>query len=331
MGQVNYKTDYAAFTASQRRAEEDTYAGDEEYAGKCLRPRARISRALAGALIISVLSHGIFTLAVALSPSAPATIVAEQSSYVSSTRVIHLDWDQHYGQSTKDSAADIQAKEGSANNAPQQPEAAAALAQRDRSEERKQVQKREVTPTPEKQQRADDPNIVATAPIDAIVDTGDDAQIQLPDASDSPASAQLGENSEHNSNSNTIGGGGAGAETAGIARGPHRRADSSGEGTSIDHGEVRRGHLSQLNRAIRKQNPCTRKLAHRGLSGDVVLGLTQHSNGRVDKVRVLRSSGESLIDDAAKQFVRDQQSLPAPSESLTGDVWKIGLRFKCGN
>lgn len=333
MGQVNYKTDYATFSASQHHAEEDAYADDEAYTGKCLRPRVRITRALAGALLFSVVAHGIFTVAIALSPTAPPAITTEQSSYFSSPRVVHLDWDQYHGKSDESGAADTQADNGSANNTPQKPEAAAAVAESDRSHDRKAATQREIPSKRDTQREEDDHNAVATAPVDALVDTGDDAKIQLPDSDGTPTSAEQADGSDQNTEASTMGGGGTGSDhnSAGIARGPHRRADSAGDGTSEDHSEIRRGHLSQLNRAIRKKNPCTRKLAHRGLSGDVVLGLTQHSSGRVNEVRVLRSSGEPLIDDAAKQFVRNQHSLPAPSDSLTGDVWKIGLRFKCGS
>lgn len=324
MGQVNYKTDYTAFPASQHRVEEgsyagDAYAGDQVYSGKCLRPRARITRALAGALLISIVTHGIFTIAVALAPTAPATSSAQQTSYISTTRVVHLDWEQYHAQ--HDSAA--------APEPPKQPEVAAAVADEPtHRDEPKKVQRPEVPSEPDATSEVE--NAVATAPVEAIVDTGDDTKIQLPDANDGSENALPNDNSARNTRASGGVDSGANKGHAGIARGPHRRADSSGDGSSVDLGEVRRGHLSQLNRAIRKQNPCTRKLAHRGLSGDVVLGLTQHSDGRVDEVRVLRSSGEALIDDAAKKFVQNQQRLPAPSQSLKGDVWKIGLRFKCG-
>src|SRR5699024_10375088 len=136
----------------------------------------RITRALAGALLISIVTHGIFAFAVALTPAAPATTAAEQTSYFSSTRVVHLDWDKYNAQN--DTAAAPEAP----NNAPQEPEVAAAVAEPVQSDDRKHVQRREITPEPDKSIESEDHDVIATAPVQAIVNTGDDTKIQLPDS-----------------------------------------------------------------------------------------------------------------------------------------------------
>lgn len=325
MGQVNYKSDYAAFAASAEHATDDVYIGDAiESTGKCLRPRMRITGVMVGALLLSIAAHAAFTLSIALAPSAVPARIVERDIFAGSPRVVvHLDWDQYANAQDKGSAADLNA-ETTAVKPPSEPQqvAAAAVTSKEDSAPYRDTK----SPLDPPQVDKDEPEAQPTPSLESLSQT-DRTRIQLP--SDAHGGAANDNAEEHELGSAGAGSGTGTRDTTGIARGPHRREGSSGDGTGQDVGALRRGHIAQLNRAIRSKNPCTRKLSHHGLSGDVVLGLTQSSDGHVDEVRVLRSSGEPLIDDAAKAFVRDQRGLPAPDASLTGDVWKIGLRFKC--
>lgn len=339
MGQVNYKSDYAAFPATTSREVEDIRTGEAiESTGKCLRPRARISRALAGALLLSVVCHGIFTIAVSLSPTAVAPKPIQQEILTTPPRVVHLDWDQYHGANEDGSAADAETETTDPNAAPQEPRVAAASASDDDDTAEEKNTSRRSEPKadePKEETTEDTPDEPATADVESLSEKDDAlARLETREQDDTGAGSTDGEAKDNDAKVPATGGSAQGSGNSthkGIARGPHRREGSSGDGTGKDLGDMRRGHVAQLNRAIRSKNPCTRQLSHRGLSGDVVLGLTQNSDGKVNEVRVLRSSGESLIDEAAKQFVRDQQRLPAPDASLANDVWKIGLRFKCGD
>lgn len=326
MGQVNYKSDYAAFTASAQRVADDAHMSEAiESTGKCLRPRMRITRVMVGALFLSILCHAAFTISVAMAPTAPVAQPLERDIFAGTPRVVHLDWDQYYDARDEGSAADIEAEPPAEEPpAPVEVAAAAIAPKEDHPRDRKPE------PTDEADAVDDAPEQLRPTPSLEALAQNDKASTHLP--TDAPRTANEQENQPIGSQGSHNAGHGHGAtERAhqGIARGPHRQAGSSGDGTGKDIGELRRGHIAQLNRAIRSKNPCNRKLTHHGLSGDVILGLTQGMDGRVDEVRVLRSSGDPMIDDAAKDFVREQRGLPAPDASLTGDVWKIGLRFKC--
>lgn len=325
MGQINYKSDYAAFAASAQHATGDVYIGDTiESTGKCLRPRMRITGVMVGALLLSIAAHAAFTLSVALAPSAVPARVVERDIFAGSPRVVvHLDWDQYANAQDKGSAADLNV-EPTAAKPPSEPLQVAAAAVTPKEDSAPYRDKK--SPLEPAQIDKDEPDVQPTPSLESLSQTSS-ARVQLPN--DARGDATNEEADGHELGSRGTRSGASTGETTRIARGPHRREGSSGDGTGEDVGALRRGHIAQLNRAIRSKNPCTRKLSHHGLSGDVVLGLTQSSDGRVDEVRVLRSSGEPLIDDAAKAFVRDQRGLPAPDASLTGDVWKIGLRFKC--
>lgn len=331
MGQVNYKSDYAAFTATTHAAVDDMHRGDVvESSGKCLRPRLGISRALIGAFLLSITCHALGTLAISMAPT-PAEPRALESDFIAmQPRVVHLDWDQYYGADDQGSAADLEA-DPTGPEPPAEPQTVAAATVTPKEDPAPQ-RTQEKTPAPELD-TPEEPEAQPSPSLETITQKND-AKTKMPEA-DAKAPASNTSNHPYGHGTGepgnaTAGGHGTGTqENRGIARGPHRQKGSQGDGTGKDIGEMRRGHIAQLNRAIRSKNPCTRKLSHHGASGDVILGLTQTSDGRVNEVRVLRSSGEPMIDDAAKDFLRNQQSLPAPDASLTGDVWKIGLRFKC--
>lgn len=326
MGHTNYKNDYSAFVAPYHRSETGHFVQDEEQSEH--RPRnwkrvtVRISWVLFAAFFVSLAGHSLFLGAIAATPGTAHDIVWTESHAV--PRFVHLDLDLTLPAETGSVAAPEQEPEPSPTQDTAVPAAAVEVRQETRTP-RPPKETIQETEAPKPQERT------PTPPVDSLVENNDATDILERNRPHTPNAAI------HNAlASNAAGSIGAGTTQngrigVGANHAQHRAKGGTGDGSSQDIDGLRKHHIGHLNRSIRKRNPCTRKLSHLGLSGDVVLGLTQRADGTVDKVRVLRSSGEPLIDDAAQSFMREQADLPRPDNALMGDVWKIGLRFQCGS
>lgn len=321
MGQVLYKGRSTAPIASNGDVVTDADV-DEEIAriARSLRPQLRISKTAVWAAIISALGHS--AVAIALTVTHTPLPPAPQPIAMHTSRALALDWGYGEGQGLDSGAAD--GEEASTEVQAPEPEEHVAAAVEPRRREREVTPKLEDTPPAPV---VDAPN--DAAPVEALADAS-----HVATRTDVPTGEQRGTASAEGTSSpaprSTHGHGAAAAQALQGSARPSGVPGATGDGEGVDLHGMRRGHLARLNRAIRSQSPCSPELARRGLSGDVVVGLTQAENGLVDEVRVLRSSGEALIDETAINFVRAQRRLPRPDGLLVGEVWTLPLRFKCG-
>lgn len=320
MGHVHFKGDYAAPFSAPASVVEDEASVDREIArmARGMRMHLRVPKPVIWALLASLLGHSAVAIAVSATQIEEAPEV--RTTVFNAARTISLDWDLYAG---GDSGAAAPAEE-SPELQDDAPVEVAAIAPTTRRSQRPE-------PTVDAAAVVEEDTRTATAsPVEALVDDGQATQINV------PAGEQIGSASRNTDPQVETATGSSTSQhalasaAATTNTGANRSAGATGDGHGVDLEGIRRGHIASLNRAIRSKNPCTRELSHRGLSGDVVLGLTQASDGRINEVRVMRSSGEALIDEAARSFILSQTRLPRPDSHLTGEVWQVGLRFKCG-
>ena len=319
MGHVHYKGDIARTFVASANPQDEEAAVDHEIArmARSMRPQLHIPKPVIWALLASIIGHS--AVAIALSVAQVSDTPATTARVYQAPRTISLDWDLYAGGAA--SAAALVDEPSMEEPPAEEPVAvAAALPRHERSDRR--TERKEETPTIQEEA----PTEVPAAPVEALVDNGSATRVDIP-TGEQTGPAQRVPTSAPSQDAQAS----SPAQAAGSASGSQRQAGATGNGEGIDLDGVRRGHIASLNRAIRRRNPCTRELSHRGLSGDVVVGLTQNRDGSIDEVRVLRSSGEALIDEAAKDFIRSQSRLPSPNSHLAGEVWQVGLRFQCGN
>lgn len=94
-----------------------------------------------------------------------------------------------------------------------------------------------------------------------------------------------------------------------------RAAPAPAPAPTIDRRALVRAYLRQVQRAIGSPQ-YTRSLLRAQVEGSVMLTLTVGPSGELMGVRVRRSSGEPLIDDAALAHVRAFRSVPEPPSEL---------------
>lgn len=301
---------------------DDDAAVDAELAAMArgMRRQLRIPVGSVWAILLSIFSHS--AIALAISASQPRPVVLPEPAPFAAGRTLHLDWSLYAGDDSGVASLDAEVVDAGPPALPESAEVAAVAEivppQRTRREAPDAVNEEPVAE-------------LSAAPVEALVDTGAKTAITVPTGDATAAAYQAGDAEGEATGSPTAALGAGGIGTGSGGTGQNRAAGGIGDGHGVDMAGVRRGHVARLNRAIRQQNPCTRELSHFGLSGNVVLGLIQGAGGEVGEVRVLRSSGDARIDEAAEAFILAQQRLPAPDASLVGDVWQVGLRFKCGH
>ena len=328
MGLTQQKADAAAFDASLRLSEDEAMV-DREIAemARGMGFQLRVPKASIWAGLLSLLGHSAVAIALTAAPAPPPEPVA--SYHHDTARTLVLDWDEWGMYAGADSSVAPLGDDDAATADDPFEEPAAEPEVREVAIERPTMQ-RERTPDPV-EPPADEELPASAAPVEALVDAGEKTRVAVPTGDAvGPATPGVEGGSNTDAPTQTAHNGGIGRGRSG-GSGPNRAAGGIGDGYGVDINGVRRGHISSLNRAIRSRNPCTRELSHLGLSGDVVMGLIQATDGRIEEVRVLRSSGESLIDQAARDFLLAQRNLPQPDDHLVGEVWQVGLRFKCGN
>ncbi len=96
------------------------------------------------------------------------------------------------------------------------------------------------------------------------------------------------------------------------------------------HVPARRGALTEAKPAyLKNPSPVYPEYAReRGWEGIVMLKVLVGSDGKVQKIRVERSSGHQILDDSAFKTVRQWQFKPAQVGNMTFSSWiKIPVRF----
>lgn len=113
----------------------------------------------------------------------------------------------------------------------------------------------------------------------------------------------------------------AGAGNDGAAQGTQRRGDPA---PAIDRRALIQRYLREVQRSLGAPTE-TRALQRAGLEGVVMVALRVDPAGHVLGVRVRRSSGLELLDEAALAHVRQHAEVPAPPEALDWVTREITL------
>lgn len=113
---------------------------------------------------------------------------------------------------------------------------------------------------------------------------------------------------------------GAPAGTAAVAR---------QEGSSRERAQAEGAYLAELQRAIKRQQRYPEAARHRGAAGTTTLTFVLQADGRIDRVQVARSAGDTELDQAAVEAInRLGRFKPIPSV-IGRDSWtlRIPIRF----
>lgn len=107
---------------------------------------------------------------------------------------------------------------------------------------------------------------------------------------------------DHSSTQDSADGNGSGAGTAG--------GTGAGVGNGSGHGGAGNPILAEIRRRIEQAKRYPNQAREQHLEGKVGLHFLIQSNGQVETVRITRSSGAPILDDAAIQAVRHSAPLP---------------------
>ena len=119
----------------------------------------------------------------------------------------------------------------------------------------------------------------------------------------------------------------AGSGQDGAAQGTVRRGSGAPAPTpapTIDRRALTQGWMIEVHRAIGRAS-YTRSLLRAQLEGRVVVALLVDAEGRVHGVRVARSSGEPLLDEAALEQLSQHRQVPPPPSVLAWQPREIQL------
>lgn len=101
------------------------------------------------------------------------------------------------------------------------------------------------------------------------------------------------------------------------------------EGSSRERAQAEGAYLAELQRAIKRQQRYPEAARHRGAAGTTTLTFVLQADGRIDRVQVARSAGDTELDQAAVQAInRLGRFKPIPSV-IGRDSWtlRIPIRF----
>lgn len=119
----------------------------------------------------------------------------------------------------------------------------------------------------------------------------------------------------------------AGSGQDGAARGTVLRGSGNPEPSpepTIDRRALTQGWMVEVHRAIGRAS-YTRSLLRAQLEGRVVVALLVDAEGRVHGVRVARSSGEPMLDEAALEQLSQHRQVPPPPSALSWQPREIQL------
>jgi protein TonB len=101
------------------------------------------------------------------------------------------------------------------------------------------------------------------------------------------------------------------------------------EGSSRERAQAEGAYLAELQRAIKRQQRYPEAARHRGAAGTTTLTFVLQADGRIDRVQVAKSAGDTELDQAAVAAIhRLGRFKPIPSV-LGRDNWtlRIPIRF----
>ncbi len=101
------------------------------------------------------------------------------------------------------------------------------------------------------------------------------------------------------------------------------------EGSSRERAQAEGAYLAELQRAIKRQQRYPEAARHRGAAGTTTLTFVLQADGRIDRVQVARSAGDTELDQAAVEAInRLGRFKPIPSV-IGRDSWtlRIPIRF----
>ena len=115
----------------------------------------------------------------------------------------------------------------------------------------------------------------------------------------------------------------AGAGTAGRPDGAARTAPAP---RTLDPNALRAWRLSAM-RVLGRPQP-TLAMRRTGLDGVVVVAFTVDPAGRIRGVRLFRSSGHEIVDEAALEYARARRELPAPPTPWQTREIRLPIRYR---
>ena len=101
------------------------------------------------------------------------------------------------------------------------------------------------------------------------------------------------------------------------------------EGSSRERAQAEGAYLAELQRAIKRQQRYPEAARHRGADGTTTLTFVLQADGRIDRVQVAKSAGDTELDQAAVEAIhRLGRFKPIPSV-IGRDSWtlRIPIRF----
>jgi len=101
-----------------------------------------------------------------------------------------------------------------------------------------------------------------------------------------------------------------------------------GGGIGTDRAAVNR-YLAELQRAIAKHRRYPRQAQKRELEGVVTVYFVIHGNGRITDVRIAKSSGSGLLDEAAKETLKRLGTFKPIPREIGRNRWplRVPIRF----
>ena len=79
---------------------------------------------------------------------------------------------------------------------------------------------------------------------------------------------------------------------------------------------------------LQKYKRYPRRLRRRGVEGVVLVAFTLDAEGRLVNQTIVRSSGESALDDAAIALLRDAQPMPTIPPALGVDKYRLEMPIR---
>ncbi len=91
---------------------------------------------------------------------------------------------------------------------------------------------------------------------------------------------------------------------------------------------IRRGYIGRLSKYFRRIQRYPRRARRAGLEGTVLLEIVLNDAGRIIEIRVARSSGHRILDEAAQEAVAALGTVPSPPGELLWRSQAVQIPFE---
>ena len=92
--------------------------------------------------------------------------------------------------------------------------------------------------------------------------------------------------------------------------------------------EAELSYQQELQLWLQKYKRYPRRLKRRGVEGEVLVAFTLDAEGRLLNEKIVRSSGESALDEAAVALLRAAEPMPAIPRALGVDQYRVEVPIR---